>query len=311
MLRTLCIFLFLLLVPSVSLAKGKMSKSVAPPTVEQMSAAIRVEAPVSWVKGKPFVCLEGQVNLTLHPEEGADQDSICFLPGAIWHFDAMVSEEDWMGRQLLQLRFASPDGHFYRFDTGRTLEAMTDTAYHPVMDGLFPLEMIQKADSMFRARTLYLNINDERVVYCSTCLSDSSFVPMKYVPVHIDSIGFGNVVGPLKVWFSSEGSSGWFFTSLSDSREASTSTPIHRFLSVNDIRLEYPNIADNTWQRLQRSDFAIDMTMEEVRLSIGRPLRFERVTTRLGLIERWFYPNSRVLEFLDGRLSRVGRSLVD
>lgn len=311
MVRYLYIFLLLLLVPSVSLAKGKKNKAVASPSVEQMTAAIHADAPVSWLKGKPFVCLEGQVNLTLHPEEGAGQDSISFLPGTIWYFDSMVSEEDWMGRQLLQLRFVSPDGRFYRFDTGRTLEAMIDTAYHPVMDGLFPLETIRQADSLFRARTLYLNINDERVIYSSSSLSDTSFVPMKYVPVRIDSVCYGNVVGPLRVWFSSESGAGWFFTSLSDSREASTSTPIHRFLSVNDLRQEYPNIADDTWRRLQRSDFAIDMTMEEVRLSIGRPLRFERVTTRLGLVERWFYPHSRVLEFLDGRLSRVGRSLVD
>lgn len=305
-----CIFLFFLLSVTV-FARGKKKLVETQPSVGELVSAIHEDAPALWLKGKPFVCLEGQASRVLMPEDVSSADSLCFLPGSVWHFDSMVSEEDWMGRQLLQLRFVSPDGRYYRFETGRTMDAMSDTTYHPVMDGIYPLEILQRIDSVFHARTLYININDERVTYSAGCLSDSAFVPMKFVPVLVDSVSAGNVVGPLKVWFSSAEMSGSFLTSLPDSRESLTTTPIHRFLSVNNLRAEYPNISDENWSRLQRSEFVIDMTMEEVRLAIGRPLRFERITARIGLIERWYYPHSRVLEFLDGRLSRVGRSLTE
>lgn len=307
---TVCFLLFFFLSVS-AFARGKKKVVALQPSVEELASAIHEDAPALWFKGKPFVCLEGQAGRVLVPEDASSADSVCCLPGSLWHFDSMVSEEDWMGRQLMQLRFVSPEGRYYRFETGRTMDVMSDTTYHPVMDGVYPLEILQRIDSVFRARTLYININDERVTYSADCLSDSSFVPMKFVPVQVDSISAGNVVGPLKVWFSSAEMSGSFLTSLPDSRESLTSTPIHRFLSVNNLRADYPNISDENWVRLQHSEYAIDMTMEEVRLAIGRPLRFERITARIGLIERWYYPHSRVLEFLDGRLLRVGRSLTE
>lgn len=298
------IVLFIFLLLPFSLGARSPKKTPAPPTVEEILADLRPEAPAFWPVGMPFVHVSDRVSIALIPEggEGAPSLPVSTSPrGLIWHFAGMVAEEDWMGQQILQLRFSAPDGRVFRYNTGCSLAAMADTSFLPIIDGLYPLPLIRKADSLLHARTFYININDERVIYADT------LVHRKFVSVQIDSISYGSEQAPLRVCFSSADGSGYFFSSLPESRETATSTPIQRFLSATDPQLQYPNIAPETWQLIQQSRYVADMTTEEVRLAIGRPIRFERVTTRIGIIERWFYANSRVLEFLDGRLQRAGR----
>ena len=47
------------------------------------------------------------------------------------------------------------------------------------------------------------------------------------------------------------------------------------------------------------------MTLEEVRLSLGKPQRFEHYNTKGGMLERWHYADRRLIEFVDGRVRRM------
>lgn len=82
---------------------------------------------------------------------------------------------------------------------------------------------------------------------------------------------------------------------------------INKYFSVNDPFKEYPNITEETWSLIQRSQVKIDMTREECRLSLGRPQRVSSYNTKAGVLERWLYPGKGILEFVDGRLIRMGR----
>lgn len=304
--RFLLIFVFFI-VASFSL-EGRTRKQAdgAPSTVEQLLSGLEHTSPAEWHQGMPFVFLDDRIGLSLIPEAPLASSDTMSMRGSVWTYDSMVAEEDWMGQQLLQLRFLSPQGRAYRYSTGRPMSAMTDTTFHPALEALYPAELIAKTDSILRARTLYILYNDERVFY--TLPSDSvHVVHPKFVPVRIDSVCMGNILSPLRICFSSADSlQGHFFASLPGSRQVATSTPVTRFLSIVDPYVAHPDITPAIWAKIQYSQVQVDMTAEEVRLSWGRPSRVERLNSRNGMIELWYYSNNRILQIWDGRLNKIG-----
>ncbi len=303
----LIIFLFLL--PFVLMGRNKKEQE-ASSLNDLLPAPTEELSPSGWHKGKPFVLLREEVGLTLTPEiPTARTDSLCGR-GSVWFYDSMVSEEDWMGQQLLQLRFISPIGTAYRFSTGQPMSAMTDSEYQPVIGSLYPLQLIQKVDSALRARSLYILIMDERVRYQSDTVV--GIAHEKYVPVIVDSVACGNELAPLAVYFHREDDSGTiiekgsFFASLPGSREVGTSTALDRYLALTDPYMLHPDITPEIWKLIKRGSVQLDMTTEEVRLSWGRPSKVEKGASRTGMIELWYYSNNRILQFWDGRLHKMG-----
>lgn len=303
------LIMILFLLPLMLLGRNKKDQEVAslndllPAPTEELS-------PSRWHKGKPFVLLREEVGLTLTPEvPTASADSLCGL-GSVWYYDSMVSEEDWMGQQLLQLRFISPAGTAYRFSTGQLVSAITDSGYQPVIGSLYPLQLIQKVDSVLRARSLYILIMDERVRYQSDTVVGVTHE--KFVPVIVDSVACGNELAPFAVYFHREDEEGKvleegsFFASLPGSREVGTSTSLDRYLALADPYLLHPDITPEIWNLIKRGSVQLDMTTEEVRLSWGRPSKIEKGASRTGMIELWYYSNNRILQFWDGRLHKMG-----
>lgn len=288
-------------------AKTKKRKNAPAETIESILSDVAPTNLSRWLQGMQFVFLGNKIGLNWQPEVPSLAEDTLNYQGTTWTFDAIVSEEDWMGQQVMKLRFLSPLGRAYRFDTGRSIAQKNDTTYIPMIEGFVSVAMVQDVDRNLRARTLYILINDERIE------ADDSIRLEKFVPVRIDSVSFGIEQAPLRIYFSEKDRvSGAdlhasFVTSLPKSREVNTSTPIQRFLSVEDPYRKYPNITSETWSVIQRGELVPEMTTEEVRLSIGRPLRFESITTKNGMVERWYYPNSRMLEFWDNRLTRIAR----
>lgn len=283
-------------------AQNKDSRKKQTETVEQLLAGISVRSPFLWHQGMEFFYLNESINMVLTPETlEVGQDSTDYK-GTIWLFDAIVSEEDWMGQQTMALRFLSPEGRAYRFSTDRLLTQGSDTTYIPSISGLYPKGVIEQVDERLKSRTLYILINDDRI-------SDGDSVRYeKFVPVVVDSVTYGTEQAPLEIRYSYEnGAKAFLRTSLPGSRENATSTMVTKFFSTTDPYLNYPNIKPDVWKKIQHNEVVMDMTREECRLALGKPLRYETYNTRSGFVERWFYPGSRVYEFWDGRLTRVGR----
>lgn len=303
--RHLLSLLVSLLLVSSTFGRTRRPVDAQPLTVESLLSGLRHTSPATWHRGMPFAFIADAVGLSLVPEAPLAAADTLPLHGSRWTYDSMVSDEDWMGQQLLQLRFLSPQGRAYRYSTGRPLSSMADTSYLPAIEPLYPLDLIVRCDSLLSSRTLYILCNDERVIYPADSLPGATVHP-KYVPVTVDSVRVGHVLAPLCVYFSSGSERGYFFTSLPGSRQVATSTPVTRFLSLTDPYLAHPDITPEVWSRIQHSQVAVDMTAEEVRLSWGRPSRVERGPSRSGIVELWFYSNNRVLQLWDGRLSQIG-----
>lgn len=296
-----CLILLLvamMLIPSTAFAKRK--KKTVEPTIESLVENINLPNPGLWIQGMSFVYLKSAINPTLRAEVGENPADSIDYTNTTWTFEDVVSEEDWMGQQVMSLRFKSPDGRLYRFDTGRLMSQISDTTYHPVLPGFVALEPVEKVNQALRGKDFYLMVNDERIQ------TADSLRLTKFTTIRIDSVTVGTEQSPLRVWFTHrQGHKASFLTSLPGSRESSTSSPLNRFLSVSDPYRNYPNIKPSDWALICDNQLRQGMTLEEVRLSWGRPQRFERMTTKSGLLERWHYQDRRVLEFRDGQLVRI------
>lgn len=283
---------------------AKPKKNVTTPSVEELLKGVTESSPSRWPQGMPFVYLKDRIDMTLVPEVPSEEMDTMAQKGSVWLYDSMVSEEDWMGQELLQLRFLSPQGRAYRFSTGRPMSAVSDTTYHPVISCMYPQQIIATVDSIFRARSLYILINDDRLTYPADTVSGQSHE--KFVTVTVDSVCFGTEISPIRFCFHSEAEAGWADTSLPNVRELSSSIPVSRFFSTVDPYLQHPDITPEIWEKIKWSQVQLDMTSEEVRLSWGRPSKVERAPSRSGMIELWYYSNNRILQFWDGRLNKIG-----
>ena len=299
------LFLVLLLLPSIVWGRTRKPNDGGPQTVAELLEGLSLASPSLWYQGMPFIFLNERVGLSLTPEVPSEASDTVNMRGSRWFYDSMVSEEDWMGQQLLQLRFISPQGHAYRYSTGRPMSAMTDTTYHPALAILYPEELIEQTDSLLRARTFYILYNDDRIFYPADTVPGVKH-HQKFVPVSIDSVTYGTETAPLRVSFTKGDEKGYFFASLPGSRQNATSTPLTRYLSLSDPYDQHPDITPEIWAKIQFSQVQADMTAEEVRLSWGRPSRVERGAARNGVVEFWYYSNNRILQFWDGRLNKIG-----
>ena len=297
-----CLVLLLalcLLVPVDMNARSKKRDKTPVCDIEQMLSGIALPAPCLWNQGMEFVYLNSEINATLLPETLlADKDSTDYR-NTIWTFDGIVSEEDWMGQQTMSLRFRCPSGLVYRYATGRLMSQVEDTTYRPAIPGFCALDPIRQCHERLRGKNFYLLLNDERV------LTADSIRLEKYVAVRIDSVAVGTELAPLRVWFTHPAGVSSVLTSMPGSRENATSTPIQKFFSVTDPYLRHPDIEPEIWTLIRNNQVKQGMTIEEVRLSLGRPQRYERYATKVGMVERWHYSDRMVVEFVDNRLYTV------
>ncbi len=297
-----CLVLFLalcLLVPADLGARSKKRDKTPAGDIGQMLSCISLPAPGLWNRGMEFVYLNAEINATLLPETlSADKDSTDYR-NTVWTFEGIVSEEDWMGQQTMSLRFRSPSGPVYRYATGRLMSQVADTTYHPAIPGFCALDPIRQCHERLKGKSFYLLLNDERV------LTADSVRLEKYVVVRVDSVTVGSELAPLRVWFTHPAGASSVLTSLPGSRENATSTPIQKFFSVTDPYLRHPDIEPEVWTLIRHNQVRQGMTIEEVRLSLGRPQRYERYATKVGIVERWHYSDRMVVEFVDNRLYTV------
>ncbi len=291
----LLFLLFAFLLPSEVMAR----REVMPPTVEQLCAAVTEPVPTRWQQGKPFVSTVSDLDVVLRPETALSDTARRDWKGSFWRFNAIVMEENWLGQPQVWLQFLSPSGERYRYETGRDETALTDTVWHPQIPGLLPLSLVSQTDSIFRRRELFIRVDDERIVPADSLSQEAP--SRKFCKVHVDSVTFGTDEAPLRVWFSRDSLHFYFLSALPGSV---TAPSIDRFFSTIDPRPDYPNISDRRWEMICSRQLEPDMTAEEVRLSWGKPYRYERTVTTAGPTEVWYYRNGARLLIINGRLQQ-------
>jgi Caspase domain len=122
-------------------------------------------------------------------------------------------------------------------------------------------------------------------------------VGRKFVPLKVLDVlpgGGGNLQA--RILFDDEqGQRRFFFTRLDS---------VANFLRLVDPKTSHPQVRLSMWPTIETGNAAIDMTLQEVQLSLGEPQNKRKVVKTEGAVETWRY-YKRVVTFTDGRVTEV------
>lgn len=128
-----------------------------------------------------------------------------------------------------------------------------------------------------------------------------------YIKVHIDSVLPGNSVLPLRVLFTTADTHERAMVWMSNMSSTMHGRDFDALFAAADPHLLYPDISDDTWNLITRSQLQVGMTKEECRLSIGSPRSINEHPDQSALREYWYYDGGSYLYFVDGLLSQFRR----
>jgi uncharacterized caspase-like protein len=122
-------------------------------------------------------------------------------------------------------------------------------------------------------------------------------VGRKYVPVKVVDVlpgGGGNLQARI-MFDDAQGQRTFFFTRLDN---------IGNFLRLTDPKAVHPQVRASIWPAIETGGAVIDMTAQEVLLSMGEPQQKRKTVRSDGAVEVWRY-YKRVVTFGEGRVTEV------
>lgn len=189
---------------------------------------------------------------------------------------------DYNGTQL-KIRFNSSDNS--REPTSTELPMLVDR------------DLVDRAGKILSGREMWTRT---RLRYD---LQDSPAEGLKFEKVRIDSVGPGNMIFPLKVYFT-DSSGRAAYVLMNYGSKGTESRSFGSQFALADPRKAHPDTDDEVWDLIRRGDIRTGMTKEECRLSLGRPESSDEQPGWGRMYEVWQYPGSVWLYFEDGILSR-------
>ncbi len=279
---------------------------IALPSVAQLEKSnagleslYKATAPCAWNPKDTFVYLSPQLNIVLKKEFPSIVDTTNYY-GALFIYEGIGTVTDWHNKQQIVLNFSSNDKN-YRFLTNRSLESFNDSTYNPLIPGLYPLKELRKAQSLLTDRSFYIKTDQYKAL-------SHPGKTLKFIPIKIDSIGLDSIENPVRIYFSDEANRPFAInTRLSNSLQPSQKHNFDDLFSSTDPRDQYEEITNERWKQIQAGDVAMDMTQQEVLLSIGKPIRRDRQPTYSGMRETWEYQNGTLITFHDSRVIQYRR----
>ncbi len=125
----------------------------------------------------------------------------------------------------------------------------------------------------------------------------------RFIPVKITDVRPGNHIYPVKIVFTDDTDSEACVL-MSIGNENLSTRGFSDLFAFDNPRNRYPSITDINWERIIRSEIALEMTRDECRLALGAPKEIDRHPSTGGLLEIWNYDDGQYLVFLDGILTR-------
>ena len=254
------------------------------------------EAPFSsWRVGKRFWVADDQVRELLVNQQDYNLDTV-HLAGHVLTFQSsensnLFAEDD----NRLDIRLVDEsDGHeyVYRFGMSQGVERL-----HVSLPMLIDMDLVDH---------IAWQIGDKDFFIRTTIWYDRDSEQMRngrhYIKVHIDSVLPGNAVLPLRVLFTTADTHEQAMVWMSDNASTMHGRDFDALFAASDPHLSYPDISDETWQRITCGQIVEGMTKEECRLSLGSPKRINEMPDQGGMREYWYYDGGSYLYFVDGLL---------
>jgi uncharacterized caspase-like protein len=169
------------------------------------------------------------------------------------------------------------------------------TIIYMLGDDIIPLDEVEALKKLLIGKTVYpMRHFWYREVGKDWPLLETGrkFVPIKVVDVLPG--GGGNLQA--RILFDDEqGVRTFFFTRLDN---------IASFIKATDPKATYPQVRTAMWPAIETASASIDMTAQEVLLSLGEPQNKRKVVKAEGAVETWRY-YKRIVTLTDGRVTEV------
>lgn len=273
-------------------AISKSDNRVKVSTLEAFSDSVP-----AWKAGKRFWVADNQVRLLFANSNDYDIDTVS-LAGQELTYDGFDTGGIYDNRNTVNLRFSGA-GHVYVYRTGKTIGEFRPGFSIPM---LIDMDMVHHVARQVAGKDYYI-----RTPIWYDCRSEQMIDGRHFIKVHIDSVLPGNAVLPLRVVFTAADTGERAMVWMSENASAMLGRDFDALFVANDPRLNYPDINDETWSRIQHAQVAVGMTKEECRLAIGAPKRISENPEQGGMREYWYYDGGAYLFFMNGLLSQYRR----
>lgn len=243
-----------------------------------------------WKHGKRFFVNDNKFGQLLQPTD-LPTDS---LAGAMITFDNWNETTNYTGSKVVEVTFRTAQGSplVYR----STLSSAELGQSKPLdIPFLTELDIIDKLNERLKGKEFHIITS----TWFDTDMKP--FTGRNFVPVKIDSVLPGNSVftsilkltdengKPFKLYMTTQtGINAW--------------RNFGKLFSLSNPRLAYPQITDETWQRIINGKVAIGMTKSECRLALGNPKSVDRRAGYSSIQEVWSYDYGYYLIFEDNAL---------
>lgn len=266
---------------------------------QRFAQTIAAEAPAKWTAGKQWKVSDDKIGIIFAGAPVSAQN----LAGKFITLRDVRPVTNITGEEDMELTFVGPDWQSLTYRTGISA---TDWKNRKSVEIPFAVEMgpVNYADSLMRGETFYITTP-------SWFYGDGQQLRgLRHIPVHIERVEAGTSLYPLKVVFTPrEGDDHHeYYLLLTYGNAPSATRNFEKYFSFANPRKRYPQITDETWARIVRSQVQYGMTRDEVRLAFGAPNRVEKGTSQGSMqMERWSYDDGVYLIFEDGYLNSFRR----
>lgn len=265
-------------------------------TNEQIFASkIVPQPPAQWEGGKMWLVADPKISLTFT----SASDAASPIPGDTLRLINTRLTTTLTGNQAIELVLSSNDGRLFFHRTGFSQDDWLAKKFYNIPFAI-ELSAVELADSLMEGKTYFVSTprwfdSEGRDV-----------MGQRHVPVTVLAVKPGNHLYPLLVAFSQNDrpSEPVRYILMTYGDETSATRNFDRLFSFSNPRKIYPNITDQTWDKIINSQIAEGMTREECRLALGAPASIDRAATPGAQLERWTYENGVYLLFEDGYLTK-------
>ena len=266
-------------------------------------ADIKPTPPAAWKPERALLVANDRISLALTAaSQRRDR-----LAGHTIYFEGFTPARSLTGDDASEAVFRADDGSRIYYRLPGVDAARLDTLASLDVPFTIDLETVARLDSVLRGMKVY--VRTPAWYSPDTRVAVQGF---RHVEVLIDSVAPGDENFPAAVFFSltdpelrrqacPDGKNRMMLMSVGDSRAATRN--FDTFFAFTDPRRSYPDIKDDIWQHIIRSNVKEGMTRDECRLALGAPTSLERIPTTAGVAERWRYTDGIFLIFEDGVLT--------
>lgn len=270
-------------------------KSIQPTDEEYLAEQFISPSYEQWKIGKEFLIADDKAFLILKGDSKDHND----LVGSVLTYQGVVINPSAGGEDVGTLRFKSlKNNKYYDYNTGRDLKKSKNISGLDI-PALIDLDLINLVDSLIGGREFWIKSNlwyDDK---------DNPLQGRKYVPVKIIKVLPGNIFFPIKIIFMDEETkniANLYMNIKGSTGLGAESRTFPSLFFIQDPRLNYTSIPDETWRLIQNGKVKLGMTKEECRLSLGNPPDVDSGHDWNNTIDIWRYKDGTFLRFQDGLL---------